>query len=135
MSLLRLLIVLWLSLSVPTAALASVVNAEHCQRGKAASSEMAEHAQHAMHAGMQMDGDHAQHMAHAAKSVKTSDGGCSCGCKCNNTHCATSCAGLMAFGGMRGVLVASPDSRQFVSGPVHPVAAHHLDLLRPPILI
>lgn len=135
MSLLRLLLVLWLSLSVPTAALASVVSAEHCQRGKATTSAMTEHAQHAMHAGMKMDGDHAQHMAHADKPGKSSDGGCSCGCKCGNTDCATSCAGLMAFGGMRGVLAAGPEFRKRVSGPADPVAAHHLDLLRPPSLI
>lgn len=130
-----LFVALCLSLTVPMVGVASVVNVEHCQRSKAVASAMVEHAQHTLHADMQMDDEHARHMVHAAKPAKAGDDACSCGCKCDNTHCATSCAGLMAVGGMRDVQAANPDSRKFFSGPTHPVAAHHLDLLRPPSLI
>jgi hypothetical protein len=133
---LDLLLVLWLSLSVPTAALASVVSAEHCQRGKTASSAMAGHAQHAMYADMQMNGDHLQHLDHAAKPVKASDdNGCSCGCNCGSTHCASSCASFMAIGTFKGALAVQASSRLFLGDPARPATAHHLDLLRPPSLI
>jgi hypothetical protein len=134
MKLFRLVVLLWLSLSVPTAALASVVSAEHCQRGKPAAGASA-HAQHAMHAGMSMQGEHAQHMAHAGQQAKVDNSHCSCGCNCSNSHCATSCTGLMAVGGFRDSLSVSRDHRLITSGSPHPIAALHLDLLRPPSLI
>jgi hypothetical protein len=133
MQLLHLMLVLWLSLSVPTAALASVVSAEHCQHGKPTIASV--HTQHAMHADMPMHGEHAQHMAHAGQQAKVDKSHCSCGCNCSNSHCATSCTGLMAVGGFRDSLGVSRDLRLIISGPTHPIAARHLDLLRPPSLI
>lgn len=131
----RILIVLWLSLAVPTAALASLVNEGHCQRDSAASTPATDNAQHAMHAGMQMQDPHAQHLAQAAKLTKADQSHCGCGCNCSGTHCATSCSGLMAMGALRGVFSPDADTRQLSSEPARPVTAHLLELLRPPSLI
>jgi hypothetical protein len=136
MSMLRLLLVLWLSLSVPMAALASVVRVEHCQRGATTSSAtMVGHAQHVLHAGMQMAGDHAGHMARAARSGESSADGCACGCNCGNAHCASSGAGCMAVGGLKGAPSVSADSKWFAGDTTLLVTAPPLDLLRPPTLI
>ncbi len=82
-----------------------------------------------------MQGEHAQHMAHAGKLEKASKNGCNCGCHCSNTHCATSCAGLLAVGSFIGGFNIGRGSQLIGSGQTHPVAAHPLDLLRPPSLI
>jgi hypothetical protein len=133
---LHLLLVVWLSLSVPTAALASAFSAEHCQRGKPAATAMAGHAQHALHADMQMDGDQAQYPDHTAKPIKTSSGDdCSCGCNCGSTHCASGCTGFMAVGALKQPPAAQANSRLLLGGAARPSTAHHLDLLRPPSLI
>lgn len=129
---LRSFIIFLLVLCVPTAGLASVVNAGHCQRNQPAS---ATSAQHAMHAGMSMPGDHSHHMAHMGMQKETGKGSCTCGCNCSGTHCVTSCSALMAGSDLREAFSLDRELRLAYSGPTHPVAAHHLDLIRPPSLI
>lgn len=132
--LLRALLILWLSLSVPTMAMASVVNGDHCKRTGMAGMSHEAHGKHAMHAEMMMQGEHASHMAHAGDVVKTDKTHCSCGCNCSGSHCVTSCAGLLAVSGLRDFLNGGRDSRLPTSGSARALAAHHLDLLRPPSL-
>jgi len=139
MKFLRLLLIFWLSLANPTLALASVVNAGHCQHGNAASGEKmphhgqhAQHAQHAKDADRQIQVEQAQHVAHADKIAKTDNSDCSCGCNCSGAHCATSCGGAMASGSFRNVYSFSPSFGLSVVQPAHALAAHSLDLLRPP---
>ncbi|MGH8530765.1 MAG: hypothetical protein ACRETN_13140 [Nevskiales bacterium] len=133
MSLLRIILAFWLSLAVPTAALASAMNEGHCQRANPIATAAASgHGQHAMHAAMQ--GEHAQHMVPAGKITKSEKNPCSCGCNCSGTHCATSCGGAMASGGFRDVYSFGPSFGLSMARPAQAVAAHTLDLLRPPSL-
>ena len=135
MALLRLFLVFWLSLSVPTVALASLVNAEHCQRGKVAATTTSGHSQHAMHAGMESMGDHTQQLAHPGQSASGDKTLCDCGCNCSNVRCATSGAGLMAGGASRDFFNLYQDQRLIFSGSASPLAGYSLNLFRPPSLI
>lgn len=136
MKLFRVFLVLWLSLSVPTSALASVMSGGHCKRSEMAAATASAHGQHAMHAEMQMQGgEHAQHMAHADQAAKSGKSQCTCGCSCCGTNCAVTCSAAMVSGAIRESFFLGRDSRLIASGPTHPVAARPFDLLRPPSLI
>ena len=129
---LRLLLICWLAVAVPTTAAASIINEGHCQRmqEKPVAAGM-NHALHSMHTQPSADSMAMDHMNHQAKQ---SDSGCTCGCNCSNQHCTTGFSSLM------GGLSASPDffdgtTRQIASvQPSNLASAHHLDLLRPPTL-
>ena len=127
----RILMVLWLTVSVPTAALAAAMNSEHFQRNKPVTTTSI-HSQHMMHA--EMHGAHAQHMAHASKG-DCDEHHCRCGCNCSSTHCTTASPAMMSGNGLYEFLSLSREPRLHAAGPVHAVAGHHLDILRPPSLI
>lgn len=129
---LRLILSFWLAIAVPTTAMASLVNADHCQRMQE-SQAMAgmDHAQHARHMQSAPDGSD---KTSVQNPVQHADSGCTCGCNCFNAHCAA------AFLGFMDGLLAQAD---FYDGPVvlasrtqpgHLASAHHLELLRPPTL-
>jgi hypothetical protein len=135
MALLRLFLVFCLSLSVPTVALASLVNAEHCHRGKVAATTTSGHSQHALHAGMESMGDHSQQLAHPKQSANGDTTLCDCGCTCSTVQCATSGAALIAFGTSRDFFNLHQEQRLIHSGSASPLAGYPLDLFRPPSLI
>lgn len=131
MALLRVFLVLWLAMSVPTTALAGMLQQGHCRMEDAAAVKAAE-ADHSMHAGHSMDAGHGTHQATgAATSMDKTDAGCKCGCNCSADHCTSGVSGFVstpesstAFG--------SADSHALPVSVQGAAAAHHLDLLRPP---
>jgi hypothetical protein len=128
MSLLRLFLVCWLTIAVPTAALASVVNAGHCQRLQQGTQAMP---------GM----DHSQHMRHvmhdpsqAPQQDRRSSHGCTCGCYCLEQHCTAGFSGFLGATGIQPAFPAGAGSQILQAEPGHLASAHPLDLIRPPSL-
>ena len=128
---LRLLVALCLSLTVPTAALASVVNAGHCQM-KPPSASTGEHAGHDM--GAMQHGQHVKQMATAASEAKSALNACKCGCKCTSDHCVSSSSGLLTGPRADGDFTTGDGALRAQAMPSRTASAHHLDLLRPPSL-
>ncbi len=132
MRFLRLILIGWLVIAVPTTAVASIMNKGHCQQmqEKPMAAGM-DHSQHAMH---KQQSANPQSMSHAMHQDKQAQNGCTCGCNCFSQHCATGFSGLMSglstvadfFDGI------SLQTLRAESG--HLTSAHHLDLLRPPTL-
>ncbi|MGQ0586525.1 MAG: hypothetical protein ACT4PK_04915 [Gammaproteobacteria bacterium] len=129
---LRLLVALCLSLTVPAAALASVVNAGHCQMKPAARASTGAHAGHDM--GAMQHAQHMQQMAAADAPAKSAPSGCTCGCKCTSDHCVSGASGLLTGPRTEADFVSSDGSLRTQAMPSRTASAHHLDLLRPPSL-
>jgi hypothetical protein len=131
MNLLRALLVFWLSLAVPTTAVAAATQSEHCNRMAAVASTSGD-----SHAGHDMQNmSHAQHMqdSPAPTPEDTPADGCQCGCNCSSHHCASSASSLLT--GLHQVADFSVDDQQRAFAvPLRTASAHHLDLLRPPSL-
>lgn len=134
MKAMRILLALWLSLSVPTVALAQLVSEGHCKHQVPAAGTSTAPAQHMMHAGMAMPADHAEHMVHATQQAKAEKGGCICGCNCTNHHCVTGFSVAVTTAILHGGFPDSLGDRLFYLRPAHRMAGHHLDLIRPPSL-
>jgi hypothetical protein len=131
MRLLRLVLIGWLAIAVPTTAAASIVNAGHCQRLPAESmTDGMNHAEHGIHA---QDPAGAPAMAHGDHQTRQSDSNCTCGCNCFNQHCTTSFSGLTGLHVSPGLFDGAAQ-RLIRTQPGHVAAAHPLDLLRPPTL-
>lgn len=128
---LRVVLALWLSLAVPTGALASAT--QPCS-GMAPTSTASQDA----HAGHDMKGasgaEHLQHMAAAdSDPEESSKSGCQCGCNCSGYHCVSSASGLPT-GTYAVAAFSANDGLRLHAGAARTAAAHHLDLLRPPSL-
>jgi hypothetical protein len=132
MRLLRLILIGWLAIAVPTAAVASIVNAGHCQQmqEKPMAAGM-DHSQHSMHA---QDSSGSMAMAQMDHKPKPADNGCTCGCTCIGQHCATSFSSLMGALYIPSGLFDGTAQQIARMQPGHLTSAHHLDLLRPPTL-
>jgi hypothetical protein len=127
---LRLLVALCLSLTVPAAALASAVNAGHCQMTQSAPAGAGEHAGHDMG-----DMQHAQHLQAGTDAVaKVAPNGCTCGCKCTSDQCVSSASGLLTGPRIAGDFATSDALLRSRAVASRTASAHHLDLLRPPSL-
>lgn len=132
MRILNLFLIGWLAIAVPTTAMASIINTDHCQRMKKDQSMSGmNHAQHAMPMQSSVD---AATMAHLEHQKKQTDNGCNCGCNCSNQHCATSFTSFM--GGLPTMTSFFDGTTQNIlrTQPGHLTSAHHLELLRPPTL-
>lgn len=133
---LRRLLVLCLSLTLPVSALAAVAGPEHCRHGSAESTATSGHEHHSMSSDMAMDhGDHAQHMADASGAEQTGGSECSCGCNCGDSGCAPQGIGFLTASGMKTALLPVSGTRKFLGALAQTAAPHPLDLLRPPSLI
>lgn len=134
MKLLRLALILWLTLSVPATAWASLMKADHCQRAKPAQAVVSSQGPHAMHEGMQIQDEHAQHRAQTGKTATSATNSCQCGCNCNDAHCTPASFAAMAGHDLSESFPLAHGLRQMGLRPAAPLAAHPLDLLRPPSL-
>lgn len=132
MARLRYFIVLWLSLCVPAVALASIINAGHCQQKQSTSAPVAATSQHAMHQGKQVE--HSQHLAHPGQAKYPDNGHCNCGCDCSSMQCVSGCSAFMAGVSLQSLLHYNGHFQLKAAGWSHPVAAHSPGLLRPPSL-
>lgn len=131
MALLRVLLVLWLALCVPTTALAGLLQQGHCSMEDAAAVKAAE-VDHSLHAGHSMDAGHGTPQASdTALSVDKAEAGCKCGCNCSADHCTSGVSGFVSTS-ERSTDLGSADSHALPVSVQGAAAAHHLDLLRPP---
>lgn len=122
---LRILLVAWLSFTVPTAVFASLASIDSCGRG--------------LHVTAPMNGAadgvaHGEHAAHAAAADRDAGAGCQGDCYCVSHDCHTGSASgvLSAYGSGVFPTPAMPVSN---TGVVRLASAHSRDLLRPPALI
>lgn len=145
MLILRRILVLFLSFSVPTTVLASLMDTGHCHKAPRSSVSVSADTS-ASHVGMDMSirGARANHMmqtaaegAHSFESIGSLSSadqiGCKCGCNCSTTHCATAGAALATIADFDNGFFYPSLSRNLIRfGPTHAIAAHGLDILRPP---
>jgi hypothetical protein len=131
MQLLRLILVCLMSLSIPTTALATMLNQSQCDQLHAATNASAIEPGHGAHTTSQPQGDHSQHLTNSEDSSPAAPKRCN---HCSTGHCASGCATTLAtcslfladtliFGTE---LPSVPGTRTTV--------AHSFELLRPPSL-
>lgn len=131
MKIVRLLLALILSVSVPVTTLAATVNLAQCEQRHALTDTPLTDPGHSLQSS-QPQGVHAQHMAHNDNTSQPDLEQCS---HCKTGHCASGSAGALASGAPLLVsafenhaeLIATPGSRT--------APAHSLVPLRPPSLI
>lgn len=127
MASLRMSLILWLAMSVPTTALAGLLQQGHCRMADAATAT-AVAVDHSMHAGHSMDADPA---SSSDAPVDKTDGGCKCGCNCSTDHCTSGGSGFVSTPESSTAL-SGADSHALAASVHSAAAAHHLDLIRPP---
>lgn len=132
MTLLRVLLVAWLLVAVPTTALAGLFAGGQCRMAQASASKMAQvHAGHRMQSA-DLDGDGAT-MALTGDGPNAESEGCTCDCSCTGTHhCTSGGSGFLGNSMTEGVRLDEVDRGTVTADVTQVASAHHLDLLRPP---
>ena len=124
---LRILLVICLSLSVPTTALAAVVGKAQCEHRHMADTIVS--VDHVQNVGTSMQhGDHSQHSAHDGAFGADHSSQCP---HCNSGQCAS--GSVSALVALSDNTLSEKSAAQLIASPIsHTAAAHSNSLFRPP---